>query len=114
MARRILEVEGPEQLEAELAADRVRGRVLDRREGMDEAVLALGAGAADRQARRLAGDPAALELRQHRPAGLPDGLVAPVLLPVADRAGALAARLVDDLEHPTGAGLADPLVLGLA
>src|SRR3954470_2016777 len=100
MARRILEVEGPEQLEAELAADRVRGRVLDRREGVDEAVLALGTGAVDGEPRRLAGDPTALELRQHRPPGLPDDRVAPVLLPVADRSGGLAARLVHDLEHP--------------
>ena len=43
-------------------------------------------GGVDRQPGRLAGDPAALELGQHRPAGLPDGRVAPVLLPVADRA----------------------------
>src|SRR4051812_17598289 len=102
MAWRILEVEGAEQLEAELAADGVRRRVVDRRERMDEAVLALAPGAVDRQPRRLAGDPAALELRQHRPAGLPDGRVVPVLLPVADRARGLAGCLVDDLEHPPG------------
>src|SRR5947207_5334945 len=114
MAGRKLEVALLQELEAELAADRVRGRVLDRREGMEVAVLSLPSGQVDRLLGRFARYAAALELRQHRPAGLVDGHVPPVLLPVADRAGGLAARLVHDLEHPARPGAADPLVAALA
>jgi hypothetical protein len=42
VAGRILEVESPEQLEVELAADRVRRGVVDRGKGVEPAVLALG------------------------------------------------------------------------
>lgn len=39
VARRVLEVEGPEQREAQLPTDRVRRRVVDRREGVQVTML---------------------------------------------------------------------------
>src|SRR5262249_30298904 len=58
---------------------------------------------------RLGGDAAALELREHHPAELPDLLAPPVAVPVADRADALAGLVVDDLEHPPRPGLGEAL-----
>src|SRR6185503_348729 len=43
-----------------------------------------------------------------------DGRTVDVTLPVADRPDRFAALLVDDLEHPARARVADPLVLRLA
>src|SRR5690242_7900237 len=114
MALRVLELFRAQELEPELAADRVRGAVVDRRVRVEPAVLALGSSGVDREPRGLAGDPAALELGEDRPARLPDGRPVDVPLPVADRSDRLTALLVDDLEHPAGAGAADPLVLRLA
>src|SRR6266536_4381181 len=92
-----------EQLEAEPAADRVRRRVVDVREGVHEAVLVVALGELDRVRGRRHRDAAALELRHDHPADLVDPLVAPLLRPEADRADAGAARRVDDLEHAIAA-----------
>jgi len=50
---------------------------------------------------------APLECRQHRPANLVNVLVTPVARPVANGADTVAARIVHDLEHQAGAGLAE-------
>src|SRR5947209_2075898 len=103
MSLRELELARLEQLEAQLATDRVRRRVVDVREGMHEAALALALGELDRLRGRRHRDPAALELWHDHPADLVDLLVAPLLRPEADRADAGAARHVDDLEHAIAA-----------
>ena len=92
-----------EQLEAELAADRVRRRVVDVREGVDEAVLGVALGELDRLRSPRHRDASALELRHDHPADLVDVLVAPLVRPEADRADADAGRHVDDLEHAIAA-----------
>jgi len=51
-----LEVALLQELEAELAADRVRRRVLDRREGVEVAVLSLVSGRVDRLLGRNSGN----------------------------------------------------------
>src|SRR5215208_6766138 len=97
--RRILEPALLQQREAEPAADRVRRRVVDRRERVHEPVGAARAGAREHQRRRGHRDAAALERRAHRPADLVGRPAAPLALPEADRPGALPGRDVDDLEH---------------
>ena len=82
---RELELARLEQLEAELAADRIRRRVVDVREGMHEALLVVALGDLDRLRGRRHRDAAALEFRHHHPADLVDLLVAPLLRPEAHR-----------------------------
>src|SRR3954453_8060739 len=96
---RELELARLQQLEAELAADRVRRCVVDIREGVHEAVLAVILGNLDRLPGCCHRDATALELRHDHPADLVDLVVAPLLRPETDRADAGAARRVDDLEH---------------
>src|SRR6185437_1991599 len=93
-----------EQLEAELAADRVRRRLVDVREGVHEAVLVVAAGELDRLRGRRYRDAAALELRHDHPADLVGLVIAPLLRPEADRADG-GARHVDDLEHAIAAAV---------
>src|SRR3954452_24044789 len=100
---RELELARLEQLEAELAADRVRRRVVDVREGVHEAVLVVAPRELDRPRGRRHRDAAALALGHDHPADLVDLLVAPLFGPEADRADAGAARRVDDLEHAIAA-----------
>jgi hypothetical protein len=113
-AFRELELARADQLEAELAADRVRRRVVDVREDVHEAVLAVALGQLDRLRGRRRRDAAALELRHDHPADLVDLLVAPLLRPEADRADAGAALHLDDLEHAIAADKALVAVLALA
>src|SRR5919204_4237153 len=61
-AAAVLEVVRAEQREAELAADRVGGRVVDRRERVREAQTALRADDREDQLGRPPGDAASLEL----------------------------------------------------
>src|SRR6266542_2037756 len=103
MPLRELEVACLEQLEAKLAADCVRRRVVEVREGVHEAVFAAALGKLDRLRGRGNRDAAALELRYDHPADLVDPLVAPLLRPEADRADASAGCHVDDLEHAIAA-----------
>src|SRR6266545_3373890 len=110
---RELEVESLEQREAELAADRIRGCVLDGRKRMEEPVFAFGPRGLDHQPGAGGREATPLEPRQHHPAGLIDRPAAPLLLPVADRADCLAGRGWDDLEHPASAGLGELLVPAL-
>src|ERR671936_516162 len=100
---RELELARLEELEAELAADRVGGRVVDVWEGVHEAVLPVALGEFNRLRGRRHRDATALELRHNHPADLVDLFVAPLLRPEADRADAGAARHVDDLEHAIAA-----------
>src|SRR6266536_6490558 len=111
MPLRELEVACLEQLEAKLAADCVRRRVVDVREGVHEAVFATALGKLDRLRGRGQRDAAALELRHDHPADLVDLLVAPLLRPEAHRADTCAARRVDNLEHAIAA--LEPLVTAL-
>ena len=68
-----------------------------------KAVRAVRARRFDRLRSRRAGDPAPLERREHGPADLPHLLPAPLTLPGnTDRAGGLAAVVVDDLEDAAG------------
>src|SRR5205085_1498682 len=85
VARRVLELERAVQREPQLAADGVRRRVVHVRERAEEA--AVGGDEREQPAHGRGGDAAALEGRQHGPAGLVDRLVAPLALPVADPAG---------------------------
>src|ERR671931_132013 len=114
MPLRELELARLEQLEAELAADRIRGRVVDVREGVHEAVLVVALGEFNRLRGRRHRDATALELWHNHPADLVDLFVAPLLRPEADRSDAGAARQVDDLEHAIAATEALVAVLTLA
>ena len=104
---------GAQQLEPELAADRVRGRVVDRRERVDEAMLAVLPGHGDRLRGGGSRDAPTLERRDDRPPGLVDPPAVPLPLPVADEADRLAGLDHDGLEYPAGVG-ADLLVAALA
>src|ERR1700751_3027094 len=103
MALRELELVRLEQLKAELAADRVRRRVVDVREGVHEAVLGVALGDRDRLCGRRRRNPTTLELPYHHPADLIDLFVPPLLRPEADRPDAGAAGHVDHLVHPIAA-----------
>src|SRR5262249_11748932 len=113
VARWEFEITLPEQREAELPADRVRGRIVDRRERVQKPTLPVRPGHGDRLPGGLACDAPALEPRQHHPADLIDNLAAPVLLPVPDRAGR-RTRFLDDLQHPPLARVGQLLVAMLA
>jgi hypothetical protein len=52
----------------------------------------------------------ALELREHTPAGLPDVLASPLLLPISDRSGRDPPGPDDDHEHVDLAGVTAPAV----
>src|SRR5439155_22383570 len=95
-SRRVLELVLAEEREAELAADRVRGPVLHRRVGMHEPMAPLGPRFVDELGGRRARDTSPLEARDHGPPDLPDLLVAPCALPVADPPDRLGARFDDD------------------
>src|SRR5262245_22569863 len=73
--RRVLELVFPSELEAELAADRVRRGVLDRRVRVEEPVLPIGARALDREGGSSRADPSALEFPHDHPADLVDLVV---------------------------------------
>src|SRR5487761_1183268 len=111
---RELELARLEQLKAELAADRVRWRIVNAREGVHEAVLVVALGELDRLRGRRPRDAAPLEIRHDHPTDLVDLLVAPLLRPEADRADASATRHVDNLEHTIAAREAIVADLALA
>src|SRR5690242_12287421 len=81
-----LELARFEQLEAELAADRVRRRIVDAWEGVHEAVLVVALGALDRLSCSRHRDAAALELGDDHPTDLVHLFLAPFFGPKADRA----------------------------
>src|SRR6478736_5971511 len=85
---RVLEVDGTDQLEAEPPADRFGRPVVDRRVGVHEPRLTLGAGDRDHPCGGGPGQSPALELRRQRPADLEQPPVLPLAVPVADPARA--------------------------
>src|SRR6266853_2262089 len=109
LARWVLEVASRNQLKAEFPADRIRRCVGHRWKGAQEAPWLLRTGHGNRLRGSGGCHAAPLECRQHRPADLVNVLVTPVVRPAADRADTVAARIVHDLEHPAGAGLAELL-----
>ena len=82
--RRVLEPAGLQQREAELAADRIRRRVVGGRERVHVPVRAGVAGARQDLRRRRAGQSAPLGGGHDRPADLPDEAAAPLALPEPD------------------------------
>src|ERR1700733_3211451 len=103
MSLRELELARFEQFETEFAADHIRRRVVDVREGVHKAVLVIALGELDRLRGRTPRDAAPLLPRHDHPADLVDLLLAPLLRPEPDRADADAAPHVGDLEHAIAA-----------
>jgi len=94
------EVDPAEQSEAELAVDRVPRGVLDHRESVYEPVLLLRPRPVDDLGGRRACDASSLEARDHGSSDLPDLLVVPGRLPVADPSDMLATGLDDAVPRP--------------
>src|SRR5438477_5211680 len=105
VALRIFEFHRTQQLEAQLPADRVRGRVVDRRKRMDGGAPGGGSSLLDGFRNRRRRDAATLIFGQDSPSHLEHGLALPLPLPEVHPSNRNTLRQQNDLENVRRVGI---------